>query len=251
MKKPKFNHGRPPLCGSPISREHFRRTSGSVLHGSTRISKSSELGARRSEIGKVCFLLSTFYFLLCAAAQLHAQNVKVVNPDSSPAAVKVISGGLVNSADPHVVSVPGATPSPSPVKAVNVQTVGGAVVTVHPDGTPAPVKIDQTTAGSTNATQPKQYTGAPSTATPATADATVFTLAAGEIGFIQNLSADAPLAVKKGASASTSSFNFVLAAGSAADDGKGGAVRIDDWVGAVSVAKITGTARYIAWKQAP
>lgn len=97
---------------------------------------------------------------------------------------------------------------------------------------------------------PKQMTGAPSNSTPATADATVFTLAAGEIGFIQNLD-DAALAVKKGASASTSSFSFILSAGTAADDGKGGAVRIDDWVGVVSVAAMTGTARYIAWKQAP
>lgn len=94
---------------------------------------------------------------------------------------------------------------------------------------------------------PKQLTVA-STATPATTDATVFTLAAGEKGVIQNLSADAPLAYKYGASASTSSFNGVLNCGPVADDGKGGVVVIDDWIGAVSVAKITGTARYIAYK---
>ncbi len=95
-----------------------------------------------------------------------------------------------------------------------------------------------------------QYTGAPSSSSVQTADGTVFTLAANEVGFIQNLD-DAALAVKKGASASTSSFSFILAAGSAADDGKGGYTTIKDWVGAVSVAAIAGTARYIAWKQAP
>jgi hypothetical protein len=94
---------------------------------------------------------------------------------------------------------------------------------------------------------PKQYSTV-STATPATADATVFTLAAGEKGFIQNLSADAPLAYKLGASASTSSFNGVLNCGSAVDDGKGGNVIVDDFIGVVSVAKISGTARYIAFK---
>lgn len=96
----------------------------------------------------------------------------------------------------------------------------------------------------------KQFTGVPSNFAVATADGTVFTLAAGEIGFIQNLDAADALAVKKGASASTSSFNFILPCGSAQDDGRGGSVQINDWVGVVSVATITGTARYIAWKQA-
>lgn len=89
----------------------------------------------------------------------------------------------------------------------------------------------------------------PSNATIATADATVFTLSPGEIGFIQNLD-DAALAVKLGASASTTSLSFILQAGTAADDGKGGFVKIDDYTGAVSVAAMTGTARYIAWKRA-
>ena len=112
------------------------------------------------------------------------------------------------------------------------------------------VEIAQTTPGLTNGVQPKQYAGVTSSFSIQTADQTVFTLAAGEVGFIQNLSADAPLAVKKGASASTSSLNFILAASVAASDGSGGAVKIDDWVGVVSVAKMTGTASYLAWKQA-
>lgn len=99
-------------------------------------------------------------------------------------------------------------------------------------------------------TAPRQYAGVPSNFAVATADGTVFTLAAGEIGFIQNLDSADALAVKKGATASTSSFNFILPPGNAADDGKGGWVQIDDWVGVVSVATMTGTGRYIAYKQA-
>lgn len=110
---------------------------------------------------------------------------------------------------------------------------------------------DAVAAGPTTPTAiPKQYAGVPSSFAILTADGTVFTLAAGEIGFIQVLSADAPLAVKLGVAASTTSLNFVLAAGTAASDGKGGAHRIDYWVGVVSVAKMAGTSSYLAWKQA-
>lgn len=98
-------------------------------------------------------------------------------------------------------------------------------------------------------TSDRQGAAAPSTYTVATADATVFTLAAGEVGFIQNLD-DAALAVKLGASATTSSFSMILQAGSAADDGKGGFTYITDYTGAVSVCAMSGTARYIAWKRA-
>lgn len=97
----------------------------------------------------------------------------------------------------------------------------------------------------------KQLTSAPSNFAVATADGTVFTLASGEVGFIQNLDSADALAVKRGAGASTSSLSFILACGSAQDDGKGGSVLIDDFVGAVSVATMTGVGRYIAWKEAP
>lgn len=83
----------------------------------------------------------------------------------------------------------------------------------------------------------------------ATADTTVFTLSPGEVGFIQNLDTD-PLAVKLGASATTTSFHMILQAGSAASDGKGGFTYITDYTGAVSVKAMTGTASYIAWKRA-
>lgn len=112
------------------------------------------------------------------------------------------------------------------------------------------VGIDQSTPGVTNATQLKQYTGVPSNFALASADQTVFTLASGEIGYIQNLSADAPLAVKKGASASTTSLSFILPKCTGASDGTSAPVKIDDWIGAVSVAKMTGTASYIAYKVA-
>lgn len=93
-----------------------------------------------------------------------------------------------------------------------------------------------------------QSAGTPSNDAIATADATVFTLAKGEVGFIQNLDTD-PLAVKLGASASTTSFSMILQAGSAASDGKGGFTYITDYTGPVSVKAMTGTASYIAWKR--
>jgi hypothetical protein len=88
----------------------------------------------------------------------------------------------------------------------------------------------------------------PTNDTIATANATVFTLEPGEVGFIQNLD-DAALAVKLGASASTTSLNLILQAGSAADDGKGGFTYITDYTGAVSVAAMSGSPRFIAWKR--
>ena len=97
-------------------------------------------------------------------------------------------------------------------------------------------------------TQAKQSAAAPTAATIGTTDSTVFTLAEGERGFIQNLD-DAALAVKLGASASPTSLHMVLQAGSAADDGKGGFVMIDTYVGVVSVAAMSGSPRYVAWKQ--
>lgn len=96
---------------------------------------------------------------------------------------------------------------------------------------------------------PTQAETLPTNATIATANATVFTLKRGEIGFIQNLD-DAALAVKLGESASTTSLSFILQAGSAADDGTGGFVKIDDYIGPVSVAAMSGSPRFIAWKRA-
>jgi hypothetical protein len=52
--------------------------------------------------------------------------------------------------------------------------------------------------------------------------------------------------VKRGAGATSSSFNYVLAASAEVDDGTGGSLVIDDFVGVVSVAGTTP--RFIAWK---
>lgn len=111
------------------------------------------------------------------------------------------------------------------------------------------VGIDQTTPGLTNGVQTKQYAGVPTSFAIQTSDQTVFTLAAGEIGFVQNLHTTA-LAVKKGASASTTSLSLILPGGATTDDGKGGPIAIDDWIGVVSVAAMSGSPRYVAWKQA-
>jgi len=89
----------------------------------------------------------------------------------------------------------------------------------------------------------------PSTATIATADGTVFTLSPGEVGVIQNLD-DAALAVKLGASASPTSLSLILPAGTAADDGTSPPIYINDYTGVVSVAAMTGSPRFIAWKRA-
>jgi len=93
---------------------------------------------------------------------------------------------------------------------------------------------------------PTQYATS-SNATAGTTTQTVFTLAANEVGYIQNLAA-AALYVKLGASGSTSSFNLILPACGVANDGTSPLLRIPDWIGAVSVIAASGTARYIAYK---
>lgn len=95
-------------------------------------------------------------------------------------------------------------------------------------------------------TTPRQYATV-SNFTVGTTDGTVLTLAAGEKGFIQNLD-DAAVYVKLGATASSSSFSYVLKAGTAANDGLGGLAVIDDYIGVVSIAAASGSPRVIAWK---
>jgi hypothetical protein len=94
------------------------------------------------------------------------------------------------------------------------------------------------------ATSSKAFTTAPSNSAPITAAADI-TLAAGDKLFIQNLGTN-PLFVRRATGATSSLFNYVLQAAGAADDGTGGALVIDDFVGVVSFA---GTSvRYNAWK---
>lgn len=80
-----------------------------------------------------------------------------------------------------------------------------------------------------------------------TADGDVFTLAAGEIGYIQNHD-DAVLNFKLGTGASPSSLSGRLKACVAQDDASGGDITIKSWIGVVSVAAVSGTPRYSAWK---
>lgn len=93
---------------------------------------------------------------------------------------------------------------------------------------------------------PKQYT-TPSNFVPVTTNGNAVTILAGEVGFIQNLD-DAAVYVKYGAEASASDFNFVLKAGTASNDGLGGLVVIDNFIGTVSIFAATGAPRVAAWK---
>lgn len=119
------------------------------------------------------------------------------------------------------------------------------VLTGGLDGNGNPVTA-QYNADGTASSSAKQYDTS-SSSTPITTDGTVFTLAAGEKGFLQNLD-DAAVYVKYGTGASSSSFNFVLKAGTASNDGLGGYTMIDDWIGVVSIAAATGSPRVIATK---
>lgn len=130
------------------------------------------------------------------------------------------------------------------------------------------VKIDQTTPGTTNGVQVNaalpagantlgKVGAAQSSAAPTNTAGTaftilttggdVFTLAAGESGFIQNHD-DAVLNFKLGTGASTTSLSGRLKACAVADDGSGGYIRIENWIGVVSVAAAAGSPRFSAWK---
>lgn len=81
----------------------------------------------------------------------------------------------------------------------------------------------------------KQFTNQSNFA-PSGANGTVFTLAAGEVGFIRNLNGTDALFVKRGAGCSSASFSDILAAGAVVNDGRGNFVIFDDWIGPVSVS---------------
>lgn len=94
-------------------------------------------------------------------------------------------------------------------------------------------------------TAQRQYTTV-STSTPVTANGNAFTIAAGTIGCVQNCK-DEVLFVKLGTGASATSFNWILRAGDAADDGKGGSIIIDNWVGIVSIFAVSTAPRASAF----
>ncbi|MDP1581506.1 MAG: hypothetical protein Q8M02_14635 [Candidatus Didemnitutus sp.] len=92
---------------------------------------------------------------------------------------------------------------------------------------------------------PRQVASTPSSVATITATADI-ALVAGDSLFVQQCGIN-PLFVRRGTGASSSDFNYVLAGGGANDDGTGGALIIDDFVGTVSFA---GTSvRYKAWKR--
>lgn len=91
----------------------------------------------------------------------------------------------------------------------------------------------------------KQFQSAPSSfAIRTSADG--ITVGAGQKVFIQNLSTTA-LGVKYGAGATTSSISLVLRAGTANDDGQGGSVIIDDFIGTITTVAMTGSPRFVMW----
>ncbi len=145
--------------------------------------------------------------------------------------------------DNALVVMANLLPLPSGAATSALQTSVGAA-----QATAAHQVTAQASLTSIDAKTAKQNSGVPSSFAILTADGTVFTLAAGEVGFIQNLD-DAALAVKKGAAASTTSMSFMLPACSAVNAGDAGFIKIDDWIGVVSVAAMSGTANYLAWKQ--
>lgn len=65
--------------------------------------------------------------------------------------------------------------------------------------------------------------------------------------YVQNL-ADSPIYVKYGPNASSSSFNFLLAANTATNAGDGGTISDQGYTGIVSVSGVT-TSRYISWER--
>lgn len=78
----------------------------------------------------------------------------------------------------------------------------------------------------------RQYTTA--TASIATSDGTVGTITTGGKMTLQNCGT-AAVYVKRGTGASSSSFNWILSACTAQDDGLGGSCEIADYVGAISI----------------
>ena len=87
----------------------------------------------------------------------------------------------------------------------------------------------------------QQYTAAP-TNSIVTSDGLAVTIAAGQKAFLQNWD-DAAVYVRCGALATTSNANFILKAGTAANDGNGGSVEINDFVGQVFILAATGSPR--------
>lgn len=102
-----------------------------------------------------------------------------------------------------------------------VDPTTGGVVTGGSSSASVPVSVSE-----------RQYSTAAESI--AVADGVVGSIAAGGKMTLQNCGA-AAVYVKRGAGASSSSFNWVLSACTAPDDGLGGSCEIADWIGQVSI----------------
>ncbi len=90
-----------------------------------------------------------------------------------------------------------------------------------------------------------KVSSAPSNFSPITGSSNVV-IGGLDILFMQNLSTS-PLYVMRGTGAAGNRFSYILAAGVAQDDGLGGSLSIDDFVGTVSLSGVSS--RYNLWKR--
>lgn len=167
-----------------------------------------------------------------------------------------ISGGGGGGGTQQVqgTAASGAAASGNPVQVGSV-VVDPASQPTYSVGQAAPLNADENgnlmvndrlkTTADQITTVPKQYS-TQSTFTPVTAPGTVFTIAAGQKGVIQNLAA-AALYVKLGATASSSSFSVILPACTLALDGTSPPFVIDDFIGVVSIKAASSTESAIAY----
>lgn len=176
----------------------------------------------------------------------------ICNADGSP----IAGGGTGGSAEQvQGTAAANAAAAGNPVQSGGVSvnpaspssfTVGAAVPFQFDEGTGGLLTYVRTlTTGDSVTAYAKQYT-TQSTFTPVTGAGTVFTLAAGQKGVIQNLAA-AALYVKYGATASSTSFSFILPACTLASDGTSPPFVIEDFVGVVSIKAAASTESAIAY----
>lgn len=97
-------------------------------------------------------------------------------------------------------------------------------------------------------TSAKQTSSAPSNSTIIAAGGDLFTLAAGEIGYVQNLDTTDYLYVKLGTGASATDFQYRLSPDAGPVGGATSVREIRDWIGVVSATGTTPS--FMAWKRA-
>jgi hypothetical protein len=161
-------------------------------------------------------------------------------------ATRAIGTGSAGAGQVQGTAANNAVAVGNPVYVAGIAITGASYAPAYTAGDAAALAVNAVSGRLLTESESHQFTTA-STGTPVTANGTAFTLAANEVGNIQNCD-DAALYVKLGASASATDFNWVLKAGTAADDGTGGSIRINDWIGVVSIFAATGSPRAAAFK---